>query len=169
MHSDSTASSSQEARIIDAWRGIDGLRPERWAKAGQEERVVALQQAENEAARIQGRHPLPIVIDHAAGEVDYGYYDGHTINIGKYSLDNDAVHDIANTLAHEGRHAYQDYAIAHPGLHNSDEEVRAWEENMRPGGYIMFENDPEGYYAQPVEVDARSYGDRIMFGVYLGE
>ncbi|MCA1597465.1 MAG: hypothetical protein LC769_00330 [Chloroflexi bacterium] len=168
MHDDPTASSSQEARIIDAWKDIDGLQPSRWATAGQEERMVALQQAEDEAAHIQGRHPLPVVIDYQAGAVDYGYYDGHAINIGKYSLDNDAVPEIANTLAHEGRHAYQDYAITYPGLHDSDEEVRAWEENMRPRNYVMFEDDPEGYYAQPVEADAWSFGDRIMSGVYTG-
>ncbi len=160
------APSEQEAQISEAWRGIDGLQPDQWADASQEERLATLQQAEDAAASIQGRDPMPVGVDSDVDDDVYGYYDGDRIAIGEYSLNNHDVSDVANTVAHEGRHAYQDYAVEHPGFHANDDEVQSWKENMEPGNYISPEEDPEGYRDQPIERDAWGYGDRVTAGVY---
>jgi len=128
--------------------------------------LSSLQQAEDEAAQIQGRDPKPVAIDEGAEEGEYGYYDGSTIYIGEHSLNNDDVSEVANTLAHEGRHAYQDYAIEHPGFHPDTGEVQSWEENQQPGNYVKPDQGQAAYLNQPVERDAWPYGDRIANGVY---
>jgi len=39
--------------------------------------------------------------------------------------------ELIDTIAHEGRHAYQHYAIEHPGFHPNTHEVDAWRENFK--------------------------------------
>jgi len=156
----------QEDRIAEAWRAIAGLRRDQWADASQEQRLSALQRAENEAARIQGRDPLSVALDAGAPSEEKGYYNDEQILIGEHSLNNDDVSEIANTLAHEGRHAYQDYAIEHPNFHPDADDVQSWRENMQPRAYIPPEQGYQQYRNQPIERDAWSFGNNITNGVY---
>jgi len=159
----------QEGQVVEAWKGIDGLQRAQWADASQEERLATLQKAENGAANIQGRDPMPVTLDTEARPEEKGYYDGERIRIGEYSLNNDDVSEVANTLAHEGRHAYQDYAIEHPGFHSDGDDVRSWRENMQPGNYVEPDDQRfnyDEYRNQPIERDAFRYGDTIEQGVY---
>ena len=65
--------------------------------------------------------------------------------------------DVIDTIAHEGRHAYQHYAVEHPGFHPDEHEVEYWRANfetyLQPNLYGF-----DAYWMQPVEVDARRYG-----------
>jgi len=97
------------------------------------------------------------------------------------------------TYCHEFRHAYQhemagryDSAYMHrqefhlrsyqsemegrfnsPFRHLCHDETKAaqWAENLKPGNYVSFEEDPERYAAQPVEKDARDFGARVKEAV----
>ncbi|MEK4799956.1 hypothetical protein NYE37_13720 [Thermoactinomyces sp. FSL K6-2592] len=95
-----------------------------------------------------------------------GFYDKekHAIFINRKFVEftredqirNDLI-EISNVFAshiilHEGRHAYQYYAIDCPEVHHDQEEVQRWKENMD----IYFFSLPE-YHFQPVEWDAEQF------------
>lgn len=82
------------------------------------------------------------------------------------ALEFGSASDNANTLAHEGYHAYQDYAERHSDLHADQAQLERWMNNDAEGNYIPYEQDPEGYAAQPVEADAFAYGDRVEHLLY---
>jgi len=122
---------SRVDRAVEALGRIEGLRPEVWEHRDVRGRLGVLQEAENALAAAQGRAPEARVISHEAGPGDYGYYDGeaNSISIGSYSLAHDYVREVVDTLAHESRHAYQQWAVNQPTLHEAA-EVAAWRENM---------------------------------------
>ncbi len=159
----------QEVRIIDAIKQNEAFQPRVWERLDRDQQLVALQETENTIAGIQGRASLPVRVWKGGEEGEYGGYNGYEILIGEYSIENDSVNEVVNTLAHEGRHAYQDYAIEHPDVHHDPDEVAAWRDNIYSAGYIDPDDDPIGYRNQPVEGDAWAYGDRIEAGIYGGE
>lgn len=147
----------------------EGLSPNDWERLTVQERLDTLQMLECKLAEIQGRKPVPVVVANIPGE--NGHYDPITRSItlnptrlgdSKFRL------NLVDTIAHEGRHAYQHYAIEHAGFHPKEDEVKVWRENMKPGNYI--DGKKEGllaYRLQPVEADAWRYGhfvrDAISF------
>ena len=104
----------------------------------------------------------------ADGAYEYGHYnpETHQISIGSYSLQHDDVKEVVDTTAHEGRHAYQHYAIENPGFHPDARQVEEWRENLTPDNYWRYEDDPVEYANQPVEKDAWRYGRSIARGLY---
>ncbi len=104
-------------------------------------------------AAVQGR-PAVDIFSYDADPDDYGYYDGNTnrIGIGAHSLAHDAVNDVVDTLAHEGRHAYQEWAIDHPDAHGDPREVEAWRHNFADANYMSPAVDYAEYLLQPVEL-----------------
>ena len=64
---------------------------------------------------------------------------------------------IVTTCLHEGRHAYQHQVVNGIVQHDDPNEAATWSENLKDGNYISFEENPRGYYEQPVEVDAREF------------
>ena len=67
----------------------------------------------------------------------------------------DANMQLFDTIAHEGYHAYQNYAIEHPGFHKDVKQVKEWainDENVK-----IFDEGDE-YLVQPQERDAWKYG-----------
>ena len=64
------------------------------------------------------------------------------------------------TIMHESRHAYQDFAVNHPELVSVDmETIKTWEYNFTH--YIRPEFDFEAYVNQPVEADANDFSERM--------
>jgi hypothetical protein len=113
--------------------------------------------------------PPPSIEPYAASPGDYGAYqpDTHEIGIGDWSLEkDDGVEEVVNSLAHEDRHAYQNWAIEHPGFHPDPAEVEAWRQNCED--YVTVDQDPVLYREQPIEADAWDYGDRIAARLYRG-
>jgi hypothetical protein len=160
--------SSQEQLGVDALRQIPEIQPETWQNLNESERIAALQNVESQMANIQGR-PVSEVRSTEAGPGAFGYFDPNSgqINIGSYALQNEPVQENVDTVVHEGRHAYQDYAVKHPGFHPNQAEVDAWRENMLPGNYLSAqEYGQELYQSQPIEADAWQYGNSIASGVY---
>jgi hypothetical protein len=135
-------------------------------------RLQALQEGENRLATMQGREPAEVVSDPTAKPGEFGGYNGemHQISFGSFELEHGGVSEAANTLAHEGRHAYQQWAVDldHPGFHDNAAEVDAWRENMKPENYVRPEQNYRRYLSQPVEADAWRYGDAVAGHLYGG-
>jgi len=144
------------------------IKPENWESLDEPQRLEALQNVENQMAEIQGRPALPIQETDLPANT-FGQYDGENIQInGESIMDNHMpVNDFVDTIIHEGRHAYQDYAIQNPGFEVDSEKVNQWAENFEPGNYLTPEEfGQELYMNQPVEADAWSYASRITSAIY---
>lgn len=153
--------------MIAALRRIEGLRPDVWTDLNVAERLRTLQAAEDAIASVQGRPPASI-FSYDAEPDDYGYYDGTTnrIGVGSHSLAHDAVYAVVDTLVHEGRHAYQEWTLDHPGAHDYSADVEAWRGNFADDNYVTPDVDYAEYLSQPVEADARRYARLIADNVY---
>ena len=135
------------------------LEPENWSKLNLEKRVDLMQRVENFQAELQNRQPCVVRTEQMPTN-QRGYYTNHQIvqnyDMVKYTETSDMC--MKNVL-HEGRHAYQYDAVLNPENHMevSNETLAAWTSNLAPGNYISANADSNAYYAQPVEMDARSY------------
>ena len=73
--------------------------------------------------------------------------------------DSDAE-QVMETIMHESRHAYQDFAVNHPEQVSVDTAtIKTWEYNF--AHYIKPEFDFEAYVNQPVEADANDFSERM--------
>lgn len=99
-------------------------------------------------ASIQGRPPAEVV-KYEAGPGDYGRCDleSNRIMVGSNSLEHDDVPEVVDTVVHEGRHAYQDYAVQHPGVRSSPAEVEGCRQNSGEN-YSRPEENPRRYREQ---------------------
>jgi len=154
----------QVAEGIERLSQIDEIKQDNWRDATEEERLQGLQQTENTMAEIQGRPPVEIVSEHLPRGI-YGFFDDNQIHINTEALQSSDIAQAVDTIAHEGRHAYQVYAINNPRFHSNSTEVDSWRENRE--NYLNAEiYGQELYQNQPVEADAWSYGTAIRQGIY---
>ena len=160
-------SSLQEQHVVEVLSQNEKLTPEAWKELNQAERLVAIQDVENTVAGIQGRTPISIEIDPSLEKGAFGSYvsDTQSIQVSDWHLQSNDVQEVVNTVVHEGRHAYQDYAIRNPGFHPNQVEVDAWEENFQ--NYLPAEiYGQEIYQNQPIEADAWGFGNKVANGLY---
>jgi len=153
---------------------VENLRADRWELLNFTERLKALQELENELAKQRGDEPC-LVVGGDLGENNLGRYipsntGSGTIQINSELILSDQPYEAVETLFHEDRHAYQAYAIQHPGTHDNPGEVEDWRKNL-DGGYI---EDTTGlnydYYRwQPVEADANQIARKCTDELYSGE
>ena len=145
---------------VEYLQSIEGLKPENWMELQPYERLEVLRTLESRLAEIQGRPPLPVV----AEPMDFsGFFDGEALHVNVEHINDPSYRlEVIDTVAHEGRHAYQQYAVAHPGFHPNAQEVLYWAANQQSyfqpkeiGGRF----GPEYYMNQPVELDAWRYGE----------
>ncbi len=149
--------------VVDALRDIPGLQPEVWDGYDASEKLDTLQSVEYTLAEYQDRPALSVVADIVDNPSIYGSYDGDTIHINAIHIYGETtVIDMTNTVAHEGRHAFQDYATNHTEvLEVSSVTVEAWQDNME--NYLSADQyGYEAYYNQPVEADARNWADSLI-------
>jgi hypothetical protein len=147
---------------------IEGLNPQNWAALDSSSRLEVLQNVEDRMATIQGRPAIEITPAELSPGT-YGYYDGQCITINAADLDNNQmqVQEFVDTIVHEGRHAYQDYAIKNPGAVSDPAVVVAWAENFQPGNYLTAEEyGQEAYLDQPVEADAWNYAGLVTSALF---
>lgn len=71
---------------------------------------------------------------------------------------------LFDTIAHEGYHAYQGYAIKHPGFHKDMKQVKEWAINDRNVKYFRRGDE---YLVQPRERDAYSTKSRLIYITFL--
>lgn len=138
------------------------IQPENWGQLDASERLSVLQDIENHMADIQGRPPVSVQME-ALPQNLYGGWDGQSITLNSGHLESDMpVGEFVDTIVHEGRHAYQSFAVANPGVVSDTELVSAWQENMIPGNYLTAEDyGQEAYQTQPIEADAWNYASQI--------
>jgi len=160
-----TVDDPQVQQAVDAIGSIENLNPATWDSLSPDERVATLQNIEDRMAGIQGRPAVEIYVDDTLEPNTFGGYDPETgtITVNASHLDSDMpVDEFIDTIVHEGRHAYQDYAVKNPGVHADAEQVNSWAENMQPGNYLRPEDyGQEIYEHQPVEDDAWNYATHI--------
>ena len=139
------------------------LNDSEWSKLSVQSRASVMQSVENEVSRRQGRPPCNVSLYSEApdihGRISCGTYSPQTgdIEMNAYHLSEKTSEGCLNTIMHEGRHAYQDNVVKGNVDHHPQSEVKAWQTNMQPGNYISPEQNPKGYYRQPIEADAREY------------
>jgi uncharacterized membrane-anchored protein YhcB (DUF1043 family) len=152
----------QELQAIESLSEIEELNSNTWSELNESERLETAQEIETTMAEIQGRPPMEVQLDENLELC--GYYDGQRIHVSDWSLSNNDPKELVDTIIHEGRHAYQHYAVQNPGFHPNENEVATWVENF--SDYTEFKDDPEEYRNQPVEADAWDYGNAIADGLY---
>ena len=71
--------------------------------------------------------------------------------------------EVMETVMHESRHAYQDFAINNPEkVSVNSDTIATWKYNF--DHYISPEYDYEAYYYQPIEADANDFAERAFNG-----
>ena len=143
----------------------DDIQPDTWRDLNETERLQSLQNIENTMAGIQGRPNLD-VLHHEMPRGSFGYFDGEALHINTEALNTDDVAENVDTVIHEGRHAYQQHAVDHPGFHDDPDEVAAWANNEGENYLSAEMYGQEAYLEQPVEADAWSYASQIRQGIY---
>jgi hypothetical protein len=137
------------------------LNDSEWSKLNLQNKAAVIQSVENEVARREGRPPCNVSLfsePPSNGMITAGQYNPKNggIELNAYHLQGNQS-ECLNTVLHEGRHAYQDKAIKGEIYHHNKAELKAWQDNMKPGHYIQPEQNRRAYYRQPVEADAREY------------
>ena len=138
-----------------------------WNTLNDREKTEVLQAIENHMAYESNRSSAPVegrFLYTGNDGVVLGSYDpsnGH-IYINTSQFDSESMYgkdssQLVTACIHEGRHAYQHQVAKGLVHHDNQEEAEAWKENLKEGHYISFNENPRGYYEQPVEVDAREF------------
>ncbi|MDA8139913.1 MAG: hypothetical protein M0036_14785 [Desulfobacteraceae bacterium] len=147
---------------------VNLLHPLMWQQLSLNQRVGVLQQLENDYAGRQGRGPYQIEPDHTKNVGSCGCADHrqNKIFVNAEHIRNDACLFLTvHTVLHEGRHAYQQAAIDHDGLHPKKDEVELWRKNhsvyipSTEKSFVLYRN-------QPLERDAEAYANAEMGGLY---
>lgn len=138
-----------------------------WRLLSDEQKTDVLQCVESHMARESGRKPCPVEakwLMTGKDGIELGYYspsEGRIcVNASQFAPDSmygDTSDKLVETVLHEGRHAYQHQVVGGLAPHDDQADVEAWAENLKDGNYISFEENPRGYWNQPVEVDARQF------------
>ena len=150
-----------------------------WAQMSLTQRRDACQALENHFAAEQGRPSKLVILSHMEGscygcwspgqdviKLNESFIAEGTFTYGSLMSDPrpDANLQAFDTVAHEGYHAYQSYAIEHPEIHANKTQLQEWRENdaglsRSETNYINFDQDSAGYRIQPLERDAFDYGE----------
>lgn len=158
----------QISDAVERLAGMDNLRPEQWQALDANQRLSVLQDVENTMSGIQGRPA--VTIEAASMESNtFGGFDPTTGGIvinAEHLVGDLPPTEHLDTIIHEGRHAFQHYAIAHPDAVADSAVVSAWAENMT--NYLSPDQYGQELYAQqPIEADAFAYAGRIINGLSL--
>ena len=153
---------------------------EHWDNASIEERKQILQDYMNEVIKVYGLKDVDAKIHwdpnakYTDKQILWGYYNhySHTVTLNLNALtdknSNWDSYELLETVSHELRHAYQHEAIDHPtDFMVTKDTINTWKENF--DNYINFDDDKDGYYAQPVEVDARDFQVKRDFPPSFGD
>jgi len=159
--------SSQAQVAAVALQALQGLQSDEWQKLDFRERLEVLQKVENSMAEVQGRPSVQVNAEVMGKPTLFGVYDGTKITLNDAPIKENDIRGVLDTVIHEGRHAYQHYAVTHPGIHPKSSEVEAWRDNR--DHYLDAElYGQEMYQNQPVEADAWSYADAVVERYYQG-
>lgn len=132
-----------------------------WNSLTPEARFNALQQLENYYSQIQGR-PSCKIVDTSNPNI-WGSYNNGVIQMNKKELLQEGMcYEAVNTILHEGRHAFQEYAIRNHLSSVDSNTLENWKSEMY-GGYLI--EYPE-FWAQSIERDASQYAYQETEKIY---
>ena len=157
---DSTVSAVQE--FIEA----DELRQPPYNEATVEQRAQYLQEFHNKFNDTTG-YSNNLRFREGMEPRNLGAFNPDTkqIDLNADLLKEDDPQQVMETIMHESRHAYQDFAVNHPELVSVDKEtIEVWEDNFVH--YISPEFDYQAYVNQPVEADANDFSERMFSDGY---
>lgn len=149
-----------------------------WGHLSYSQKLELLQELENRFSNEQGRpskHVTSVpMLGNTLGEWDK---QNNTITINEFLMNDgvlttdpltegnfrpDAGLLVYETVAHEGYHAYQDYAIENPDEHISKTQFEEWKLNSfsvnNNKNYVNPKDNYLEYRIQPLERDASKYG-----------
>ena len=138
-----------------------------WNSLDYDTKCQAVQALENDFAYQQGRPAKAVEVTSLRDGCFGGWNAGRdTIRLNENLLKSgtlssnpyaqpmpDANMQIFDTVAHEGYHAYQSYALEHPEVHADKAQLREWA--LNEGKYY---GSGDKYLIQPQERDAWQYG-----------
>jgi antirestriction protein ArdC/phage/plasmid primase-like uncharacterized protein/predicted RNA methylase len=134
--------------------------------------MIALQELEEDYARVQGRAPYRVSEEDLGPDV-YGKLGKGEIIVNSRFVTDTQFEDVPafralSAVIHEGRHAFQLAAIDGYAAHDNQSEVEKWKENLV--AYIDARKLKPGYYyayrLQPLERDAHDFALKEMQGIY---
>lgn len=182
--------SVQIESAVSCMNTIDGLSFNEWSSNSMEERVMVLENIENNIAKISHRPPCRLVVEDL-GDSEYGHYvpGSDELHINSRYLESDSFNDYKETIdtvIHEGRHAYQDYNMNVREVHPRSGEIDNWKRNENGEvGYINADEwgrffcdmgycnarkfGLELYQNQPVEADASAFAADIVSKYLKGQ
>lgn len=111
-----------------------------------------LQDLEHTISKHEKRPPAQVREENQQGTNGRYYWKTNTIALNSEKLNSESVYDSFKTFLEESRHAYQYYAIKHPGFHPNKGEERDWKKDFKSRV-----NDRDTY----IEKDARFYSEEI--------
>ena len=148
-----------------------------WNSLDLDTKKQAVQALENDFAFQQGRPAKTVEVTPLKDGL-YGGWNAErdTIRLNKNLLQSgtlynspdaqpmpDANMQIFDTVAHEGYHAYQSYAMKHPEVHEDKAQLREWA--LNEGKYY---DTGDRYFIQPQERDAWQYGYNATTEAFRG-
>lgn len=153
---------------VDYIKSIEGLQRALYETSSLEARMQSLRTLEARMAEIQGRPPVKVAFEEMGADTA-GFYDPREqclhVNI-EHVKDPRYRLDVIDTIAHEGQHAFQHFAVEHPELFpHLQDVIPYWKANMTNAyfepKYIGEVFGPEFYYNQPLELNAWERGMQI--------
>ncbi len=146
-----------------------------WPSMSMEQRAEHLDRYAKELGETQGINLVGIVVSDlyaecGEGVVGYNSGDGYLHLDFRQLQDPMGLWEMVGTVTHEARHQLQHEAVANPDRFNIPiEMISNWAENIGADGhYINGNYNPEGYYFQTVEVDARNAEDTVRIAWATG-
>lgn len=154
---------------VEYLQSIEGLHTVNYELSSIEERILSLQTLETRLAELQGRPPVELVFEPMDG-TQAGYFDPLTKSIHvnmEHVINPDYRLYVIDTIAHEGQHALQSFAVEHPeSFPELASDIPYWEANMDnayfSSKHIGEEFGEEYYHNQPIELNAWQRGAQIQ-------
>lgn len=139
----------------------DSFREIPYAEAGPELRSEYMKDFYANYSEFSGKNP-PLEFKEMS-PANMGAYntETNTITLNSRLLITENPQELMDTILHESRHAFQQYAVENPDRVSVDREtVALWKDNM--DYYIRPEWDYEAYKNQPIEADADKFAENTM-------
>lgn len=135
-----------------------------WEKYPMEKRVEVVNNYVQDVGKELGANVKEVVVEHLSDAYGYNKGDGIVhLNI-KLLKDPALLVKLIDTAAHETRHQFQFEAVQNPEKYGLDDATaKEWKvglENYTTCGATKY--DPWGYFYNPVETDARFFGESMV-------
>jgi hypothetical protein len=136
---------------VDRISDIETLRPEKWKEASFSERILALQECEKRISTFENRPAREVEVYSPEDPSCMGEYSKkkQKIFISEKVVALDSPYRPVYVLVEESHHAFQHYALTHPGYYRGP-FMKEWKENDKD-----YKEHGKEYLEQPIEKTAK--------------